>query len=144
MMTAPFGAVRTLVNKVYDNVWTDWYSAIPSVSKATVETLCSDGSAAYSHAQNRIIIPIPSGNLDDPDILDEKGWPVWKIDLIHEMLHEWQKKGSCIPSPEADALHAKYRPGSCGDGHGSDFFQAVIEKAPYFQMAPEELVGRIG
>jgi hypothetical protein len=56
------------------------------------------------------------------------------------MLHEWQKKRPCIPSPEADALYAKYRPGTCGDGHGPDFFQTIIEKAPYFQMGPEELI----
>jgi hypothetical protein len=83
-----FSAICTLANQVYDTIWTDWYLGILAARKAKVEILPSDDSAGYSHAQNRIIIPVPAGNFDDLDILDPGGWPVWKIDLIHEMLRK--------------------------------------------------------
>jgi hypothetical protein len=58
------------------------------------------------------------------------------------MLHEWQMKTPCIPTLAARSL-CPYAPPDCGAGHDVDFFQAVVEKAPYFGMTPEELIARI-
>jgi hypothetical protein len=144
-MAASFNALCTMVKRYYERVWTDWYSGIPAVDKALLLITPCDYSASYSPSRNLIVIPVPEGNLEDADILDEEGWPIWKIDLIHEMLHEWQKKQPSISTPGSKLLYAKYgTAASCGEGHGPDFFQAIQEKAPYFHMTPEQLSEQIG
>jgi len=135
--------VTALVHKVYDQIWTDWYAGIPGAHKATVEVPLSDSGSGYSREEHRLINPVGQGSLDDYDILHDHGWPIWKVQLVHEMLHEWQYKKPCQPAEAAVALHAKYKNKFWGPGHGPDFFQAIVEKAHYFCMNPEELVWRI-
>ena len=139
---ATFEAVSAAVKNTYKKIWGHWYSGSGSVPALTQVDL-SDECSRYSHSNNLIVIAIAEGNLDDHDILDEDGWPIWKIELVHEMLHEWQAKTPCIVTPEAEAICTKYKPGACGDGHGPDFFQAIVEKACYFGMTPEQLAARI-
>jgi hypothetical protein len=90
-----------------------------------------------------MIIAIPEGNLQDPDILDGNGWPIWEVELVHEMLHEWQLKTGCSPTVEAETLCNRFAPAQCGYGHGPEFFQAIVEKAFYFGMSPEQLAAKI-
>ena len=139
---ATFEAVSALVKSTYRNIWNDWYSGCGSVP-ALVQVDPSDESSRYSHSRNLIVIAIAEGNLDDRDILDQGAWPIWKLELVHEMLHEWQAKTPCIVTPEAEAICTKYRSAACGDGHGPDFFQAVVERASYFGMTPEQLAASI-
>jgi len=140
MTTVTFDAVSALVRANYEKIWKDWYCYIPGASRAIIEIWKRDCSAAYSHSRNLMLIPIPEGNLEDSDILDEDDWPIWKIDLIHEMLHEWQNKKPSLPSQTAAALYARHGTTSCGERHGPDFFQAILEKAPYFEMTAERLI----
>jgi hypothetical protein len=103
----------------------------------------SDLSSGYSHSRNWIIIGLPESNLCDADILEENGWPIWKTELVHEMLHEWQSKTPCLPTVSAEMLCKQYEPAGCGQRHGPEFFQAVIERADYFRMTPEQLIKKI-
>src|SRR5205085_2696066 len=119
-----------VVKSAYRKIWQDWYSGSASVP-ALPQVDLSDECSRYSHSHNLIIIAIPAGNLDDHDILDQGRWPIWKVQLVHEMLHEWQAKTPCIVTRQAETLCAKYEPGECGDGHGPEFFQAIVEKASY-------------
>jgi hypothetical protein len=144
MRSASFDDVCARVRGTYECAWRDWYSALTGVSMAMVEITQADHSAGYIHSRNLIVLSIPEANLEDPDILDRDAWPSWRIDLVHEMLHEWQKKKPCLPTPDADALFQRHGPASSGEGHGPDFFQALLEKAPYFAMTAEQLLERIG
>jgi len=40
-------------------------------------------------------------------------------------------------------LCKQYAPAGCGQGHGPEFFQAVIERANYFGMTPEQLIKKL-
>jgi hypothetical protein len=139
---ATFEAVSAIVKETYRRMWNDWYTGHTPV-RALLQVDPSDECSRYSHSHNLLIIAIPEGNLDDHDILDPSAWPLWKVELVHEMLHEWQTKTPCIVTPQAEALCLKYAPPACGDGHGPEFFQAIVEKAPYFSMTPEQLAARI-
>lgn len=143
MTAATFDVVRACIKETYIKIWGEWYYTIPNAVKAQVIVDLSDASAWYSHSHNQITIPVAEWNLCDADILNPEAWSIWKVDLIHEMLHEWQRKTPCTPTVEAEALHQKYGNASCEEGHGPDFYQAVIEKAAYFNLTAEELAKRI-
>ena len=139
---ATFEAVSAIVKETYRKLWNDWYPACTSV-RALLQVELSDECSRYSHSHNMMIIAIAEGNLDDHDILDLSAWPIWKVELVHEMLHEWQTKTPCIVTSEAEALCIEYAPAACGDSHGPEFFQAIVEKASHFRMTPEQLAARI-
>jgi len=90
---ATFDEVRTVADTTYQRIWRDWYQSTPNAQPAHHDFQLSELSAGYSHSKNWIVNPIGEGNLDDRDILDADGWPIWKIQLVHEMLHEYQEKG---------------------------------------------------
>ncbi len=136
-----FEAVSALIQKKYKEIWAVWYSGTHAIP-ARVQVEPSDVSSGYSPSQKLIIIGLPAGNLDDTDILDEDGWPIWKRELVHEMLHEWQSNTACSPTPLAESLE-QYAPVGCGQGHEPEFFQAVIERASYFSMTPEQLIEKL-
>ncbi len=137
-----FKDVSALIQKKYKEIWAVWYSDTRAIP-ARVQVEPADVSSCYSHSQNLIIIGLPEGNLHDADILDENEWPIWKTELVHEMLHEWQSKTPCLPTSPAEILCKQYQPAGCGQGHGPEFFQALIERADYFGMTPEQLVKKI-
>lgn len=139
---ATFEAVSAIVKETYRKLWNDWYLACAPVG-ALLQVDLSDECSRYSHSRNLIVIAIAEANLDDHDILDLSAWPIWKVELVHEMLHEWQAKTPCIVTRDAEALCTKYAPPACGDGHGPEFFQAIVEKASYFSMTPEQLAAKI-
>ncbi len=141
--TPPFDAVCAAINDLYAIIWSEWYGGLSGVTRASLEITKSDSSAGYRHEHNVICLSVAEGNLEDTDILDTNGWPIWKMELIHEMLHEWQKKKPCLPTPDSDALCNQFGVQFSGDGHGPDFFQAILEKAAYFGMTPEALIGKL-
>ena len=136
----------------YDSVWADWYGQMRDAKKATLEFLLvddrftTDGNAGYSHSRNVIRLPQGGINLEGyrRDGFEESefggGWPLWKTDLVHEMLHEWQHKKPCIPTADAARLNRAHTSHFTGDGHGDDYYQAILEKAGYFDFTPEQLL----
>ena len=72
------------------------------------------------------------------------GWPAWKRELVHELLHEYQYKVIAgQASPEGMKLEAKYRGCSEGADHGAAFFAAIAEKASYFGISAENLISNL-
>jgi hypothetical protein len=139
----------------YDSVWADWYGLMRDGIKATLsfflvdEPFTGDGNAGYSHSRNEIRLPQGGINLEGyrRDGFENSefgfGWPLWKTELVHEMLHEWQRKKPCIPTADAERLNRAYTKHFVGDGHGDDYYQAVLEKAGYFGFTPEQLLEHI-
>jgi hypothetical protein len=142
MPTPTIQEVAKITQKIYDQIWNDWYSEIPLATKARVETVLSNDAAGYIHSENRIYNPICDGDLDYPGALHQE-WPIWQVQLVHEMLHEWQFKKPCIPTAAAESLFQMAHKRFAGQGHGPDFYQAIVEKAEYFQMSPDALISRI-
>ncbi len=140
---ATFEDVKAMADLTYRTIWNDWYQDILGVKPANHDFRISDLSAGYSHSKNWLHNPIGDGNLDDEDILDDSGWPIWKIQLVHEMLHEYQFKAVRLPSPQGVALQRRFGGSFSGKGHDEKFFTAVAEKANYFDMTPEDLIGRL-
>jgi len=130
------------------HVWKDWYTDHSGVSPAKVTFDLKCTSSGYSNRKNLIIVSLGEGNLDNHDILNKEDWPAWKQQLIHEMLHEYEMKAIREPSKEGKALHAKYSalhssPLAWGSLHSESFYTAVCDKAPYFGLTPEKLLGYI-
>ncbi len=106
--------LQNLVQDTYNRIWNDWYSTHAGHTQATV-TVNTDGTdSGYSHGRNLIIVSIGEGNLEDhditaePDLWDEQRWPIWMPNLIHEMLHEYERKVIATPTPAGRALHAAH------------------------------------
>ena len=135
--------VTKLVQATYTKIWRDWYAehagCVPAM--VTVDLDCT--SAGYGHDLNRIIISFSEGNLEDSDILDPEKWSIWKIDLIHEMLHEYERKVLTMPSDAGCELFAAYPHPVWGAGHEEMFYTAICDKAPYFRLTPLQLIGHI-
>jgi hypothetical protein len=140
---ATFSEVESLIRTTYDRVWRDWHGAKPSYKPADLVIELSDNAAGYSFSKDTIWNPLLEGNLDDCDVLDANAWPVWKIQLIHEMLHEFQFKAVTSSSPAGIALCSAYQKTFWGQNHDDRFFTAIERHAGYFNMTPEQLIKAI-
>jgi hypothetical protein len=140
---ADFRDVTDLINLTYHSIWQDWYAnsrqSVPAI--LSIDLNCTD--AGYSSDRNQIIISIGDGNLDDFDILDATAWPIWKYQLIHEMLHEYADKVLAAPSEAGIVLCQSGLRRFWGPGHEALFFTAICDRAPYFGLTPAEFLKRI-
>lgn len=135
--------VTRLVQNTYSKIWHDWYDNQSNCVPANVTVDLDCTSAGYGHDLNRIIISFGDGNLDDYDILDADGWPTWKTQLIHEMLHEYERKVLTAPSEDGRALFARHPHPMWGDGHEELFYTAICDKAPYFGDSPVRFMSHL-
>lgn len=135
--------VTRLVQDTYTKIWRDWYASRPDCVPATVTVDLDCTSDGYGHDLNRIIISLGDANLDDWDILDVVGWPAWKIQLIHEMLHEYERKVLTAPSESGRALFAARPHPFWGPGHEALFYTAICDRAQYFRVTPEQFIGHL-
>lgn len=140
-----FLAVKLLIEKTYHSMWRDWFSDLSAVeSPAFLRVyLNDDDEAGYYEEKDIICIPICSGNLSDGDILNINEWPIWRRDLVHEILHEYQSKHLHMPSDVGTDLCSQYGKWFPGKGHDALFFTAIAEKASYFEMSGEQLIHKI-
>ena len=143
MSEASFEQVEALVRRTYERIWADWYASFPDARPATLAVENSDRSGGYSPSRDLLLVAVPEGNLEDFHILNARGWPIWKVELVHEMLHEFQSKRVDAPTPEGVALCARFRRRFSGGGHDDLFFTAVADRASYFGTSPEELIDRL-
>jgi len=142
---------RAVIQGTHDAIWRDWLSSTPGVSRATLRLIYECASSGYRPEQNELLLNLPEANVEDaadegahdqtPPLLAGIGWPAWKRELVHELLHEYQHKvvaGNA--SVVGKALEQKYRHCFDGPGHDAHFFTAIAEKASYFGMSPETLI----
>jgi hypothetical protein len=132
-----------LIRSTHQQIWTDWHGTSPTYARAKLVITHNVNGAYYDEKKDEIHVDISNGNLTDSDILDPTQWPVWKVDLVEEMLHEYQhkvvsqQKSFLTRGDELWKEHAKY---FAGKGHDSTFFSAVAKHANYFGLSPEDLI----
>lgn len=136
--------IRPLAQKLYDELRASLFEPGHPSTPATLDIsvvagLSGNGDAGYSASRNIIRIPIPDGNLDDHDVLNAEAWPVWKVDLIEEMAHEYQDKAQPTTAT-ARALQSKYGSRFDPKGHDETFFAAVEILAGKLDLSGEDLV----
>ena len=135
--------VEAVVRATYANIWNDWYAGLPSQVPATLLVDGKCNSAGYSFQKNELVISLCDGNLNDDDSLNADGWPCWKTDLVHEMLHEYENKVVKIPTPQGKSLFAAYPHPWWGKGHEELFYSAVADRASYFTLTPRQLLDNL-
>ncbi|MFH1021761.1 MAG: hypothetical protein V1809_00055, partial [Planctomycetota bacterium] len=138
---------RALLQKEYDRIWAGWYAGQVGVVPATLVVTEGDADAGYRPEANTILMPVASGNLEDIDwqMRGERyphspgmGWFIHQIELIHEMLHEYQHNVLFAATPEGIALGVAHQGRFFGPGHDERFFTAIVEKAGFFGLSGEE------
>jgi len=137
--------VKVLIEQFYAQTQAEWYKNLLGYVPAVLEVNSLGETSGYRPERNFILISLAKGNLDDHDILDRDGWPLWKAELVHEMLHEFAHKALRAASECGTTLNAMPKHpvwGSC-PGHDELFCTAVCEKASSFGLSPEELLGRL-
>jgi len=113
---------------------------------------CAD--SGYRPQADELHLNLPESNVEDAsdDCLTRHnagpqpgiGWPAWRRELVHELLHEYQHKVvASKTSPEGIALEARHRRRFDGVGHGADFFTAIAEKASYFGISADDLISNL-
>lgn len=140
---------RRLLHAEYCRIWQEWYSDSNCVP-ADIVVEDREGASGYSPEENRLFLLLPEANLAEAvdDLTGEtrlqfKGldWNVWRRELVHEMLHEYQHKTLGFrATPGGRELSDKSVRKFSGSGHGADFYSAIADRALYFGLTPEELV----
>lgn len=144
-MEAAFQVLAAEVKSCYEKTWHDWYQGQERhPARLRVEINDTD-SATYNTRDDVIFLALRSGDVEDYASMvtadtraEERQWRIWKQELVHEMLHEYQHKMLLAPSAEGIRLHETDARGFDGQGHDDLFYTAIAEKARYFSMRPEE------
>ena len=161
------------IDKLYTILSMDWFANCLIYHKAKLVRLYTDttDSDGYSHTANTIQIISPLIEIDLPDTfgalqslsdsidptdinksedstLDNSAppaWQEWKSALVHEVLHEYEKKVIKIVSDTGRALHAHYINNNFDypERHAEAYYTAIADRAEYFSLSPQELRERI-
>lgn len=147
-MTILKQAHRLICNE-YARIWEEWYKTVDlSQAKLVIEKKCE--SSGYKKDEDTIYLFFPEVNLEEI-LTDEQcicdytvnilGWNLWRRELVHEMLHEYQYKIILNNiSIEGRNLYKQFGQYFSGAGHGPDFFTAISIQAKYFSLTPETLI----
>ena len=141
-----FDDVGKLIKETYDSTWRSWYAGAPGETPSTLEVRLGACSSGYLKSSDTILIYVASGNINNRDVEDAEGWPLWKCELIHEMLHEYQYKMVTAPSEPGTQLWLKYKDSFQsfpGKGHGADFYTAMVSVSSLMGVSPEQLFDKL-
>ncbi len=143
---------KSLLEEQYKRIWKDWYSNL-DITPAEFIVEEKMHSSGYKKDEDKLFLFLPEANLEDVvhdlgehDIpcLSSHNWSLWKRELVHEMLHEYQFKViQDNVTNEGCELYKVHGKPFYGPGHGQDFFSAIADRAPYFEMQPEELMNNL-
>lgn len=136
---ATLSDVECDIRTAYDSYRSDWYgdSAPPS---ATFKVEMADFTSGYSPSEDTLTIYVGAGDVEDWEFKRNNAEAPWRIELIHEMLHEHQHKVVKTPSAAGKALFAKRPNAFDGQGHDERFYTAIADIAPKFGKTPEEFL----
>lgn len=140
---ATFEELDRLIHDLHRKIAADWYANRPEYRSATLKFDMNCTQDAYGRWTNELIVSICDANLDDSDILNSEAWPIWKRSLVHEMLHEYDRKEVVEADQEGRELYKKYGNKWGGPGHDERFYTALANRAPYFQLTADELIQSI-
>lgn len=129
-------AIRTLYT------WTEWYRTIPDAKQATLVIEQSDHMSLYRPKRDTLCLYVTDDQLGEEAVAIGSPWPTWKVELVHEMLHEWEQKGTAGSSAAGEALWHQH-PRRFQPDHQAAFFTAIVDKAPYFHLTPEEFIATL-
>jgi len=139
--------VDTLIRATEAAIRQNWYGPQPCKPAQLVITHCDGvtehGFSAYDSKNDVIYIDVPPGNLSDSNVLTPEDWPIWKLDLVEEMLHEFQYKRVQSARLDGKALCKAWGQKFSGRGHDDAFFTAIAIHAEYFDMTPEKLIATL-
>jgi hypothetical protein len=138
-----FAQLERTIRNVYAKIWGDWYEGLPGATKAGLVIEVRIATSGYSGSADKIYIYVGEWNLEDDISVEDQDWPQWKRDLVHEMLHEWERKALGASSRDGEELWQRHSAKFDGPGHEAAFFTAIMEKAPYFNMTPEEFIASL-
>ncbi len=133
----------------YEKTWREWYRDIQGTDPAQLVIHWDEvGNPGYRKDANEIHIYLNQSDLEDMDNEADGrggwngrcGFHTWKACLIHEMLHEFRYKGLKVSSEDGRRLMRTHDMPFDGDGHDELFYTAVVQKAEYFGVAPEDLL----
>ncbi len=130
-----------LIRETYQEIWLDWFGSTEHVNNSTLLVWNSTGSSGYHNDFDTIEITIQDGTPDEYGAFSPETWPSWKCELVHEMLHEFENKTLFAPSQAGIELFqnsAKTFPNHPKDD--THFFTAIVDKAAFFQLKPEQLL----
>jgi len=102
---------------------------------------------AYFQDAHKIRMVFLESDLDDPLAINGFEFsgqkPVWKTELLHEIIHEYQF--NCVPvATEAGIQLMKSLCGNfSGPGHDEKFYTAICECADKLGLTPETLLKNI-
>ncbi|MCX6639693.1 MAG: hypothetical protein NTW14_04320 [bacterium] len=148
---AEIQAAKTHIRRTYKSIWTKWYKDSPESRRAKI-CIRVEAGEAYCRIDGQLIVLY----LDEYNLLqaktniifrgENKDWPIWKRDLIHEMFHEYEFKViKDNPTAKGIELYNEYsgffmEP----EKHPIEFFSAVAAKSGYFpELTERELIDNI-
>jgi hypothetical protein len=69
--------------------------------------------------------------------------PIWKREMLHEVMHEFQYKCIAEPTDEGRELRRKTKRVFSGAGHDDRFYTAIVDCAKKMGLRPEILEAQI-
>ena len=151
MNISSFNMVAQEIRDTYDRIWNDWFKG-HGCQQAELEIVINEIEAPrYSSSRNLIYLPLCDEDVSNYEKItscvmfaEYEKWRVWKQDLIHEMLHEYEDK--ILKQPSADGIRIRNghrMPWYPKEKHGELFYTAIAEKAHYFELEQEEFRDRL-
>jgi len=102
---------------------------------------------AYFPDQNKIRIVFLESDLDDPLAINGSEFstqkPVWKTELLHEAIHEYQFKCVSEATTEGIAFMKSLKGNFSGPGHDEKFYSAICDCAKKLGCDPQTLLNSI-
>src|SRR5689334_17596859 len=86
-----FESLELAIRRFYQKTWADWYGEIAGAVPAALVIAQSDQMTIYRPARDLICLYVTEDQLGQ-EAADVWPWPTWKVELVHEMLHEWEHK----------------------------------------------------
>jgi len=136
-----FDCLAAAVRAFYVRTWEDWYRTIPHAKPAALVIDESDHTSIYRPQRDVICLYLTEDQVGQ-EAADLWPWPTWKVELVHEMPHEWEHKVLEAPSAAGEALWHSH-PGRFEPDHRAAFFTAIVDKAAYFGLTPEEFIATL-
>jgi len=141
---------REIIIQEYDRIWNDWFHCIQNVVQSKLDIRAIIAQSGYTSKDDTVHIFISGHDLDEFDYNFGTGYPTWRRELIHELLHLWQFKSGIEIMREGKKLFWVYERSGFGYGrfgykerHNELFYSAIVDKAGYFNMTPVELINHI-
>lgn len=133
---------------LWDRVFIGDAATLP---RATIVLIEESADTGYLSGSDTIRFSLGGHDLDDldeatnnPSERDLQRWRVWEVEVLHELVHEYQCKVIRENVSEAGrSLQARIRNPYAGHGHGDTFYTALAEVAARLGYDPLEMLDHL-